>query len=53
MSSWKTYVITTATGMAAARHQHNHQDVLLTFLAATNAIFTADLVRLHAQGEPA
>lgn len=53
MSSWKTYIITAATGMTAARSQHNHQDVLLTFLAAANAMFTADLVRLHAQGEPA
>ena len=53
MSSWKTYVIVVASGMAAARHQHNHQDVLLTFLAATGAMFTDDLVRLHKQGVPA
>src|SRR3546814_1941920 len=34
MSSWKCNVIVAANGLAAARSQHNHQDVLLTFLAA-------------------
>ncbi len=53
MSSWKCYIIVHANGMTAARHQHNHQDVLLTFLAATGAMFTDDLVRLHKQGVPA
>jgi aminoglycoside phosphotransferase (APT) family kinase protein len=46
MSSWKCFIITAANGMAAARSQHNHQDVLLTFLAATNVMFADDLVRL-------
>lgn len=53
MSSWKCYIIVAANGMAAARAQHNHQDVLLTFLAATSAMFADDLCRLLAQGEPA
>jgi aminoglycoside phosphotransferase (APT) family kinase protein len=53
MSSWKCYVITAANGMAAARSQHNHQDVLLTFLAGTNPMFAADLVRLLGQGDAA
>ena len=53
MSSWKCYIIVNACGMSAARHQHNHQDVLLTFLAATGAMFTHDLVRLHSQGASA
>jgi aminoglycoside phosphotransferase (APT) family kinase protein len=53
MSSYKTYVIVAANGMAAARSQHNHQDVLLTVLAATGAMFAHDLVRLLSQGEPA
>ena len=53
MSSWKCYVIVAANGLAAARSQHNHQDVLLTFLAATSPMFAADLVRLLSQGEPA
>ncbi len=57
MSSWKCYIITAANGMAAARSQHNHQDVLLTFLATTNAMFADDLVRLladdSAQGDAA
>lgn len=46
MSSWKCYIIVAANGMAAARNQHNHQDVLLTFLAATSAMFANDLCRL-------
>lgn len=53
MASWKCYIITAANGMAAARAQHNHQDVLLTFLASANAMFADDLVRLLKQGEPA
>lgn len=53
MSSWKCYVIVGASGIAAARSQHNHQDVLLTFLAATTPMFADDLVRLLHQGEPA
>ena len=53
MSSWKCYVIVAANGIAAARSQHNHQDVLLTFLAATTAMFADDLVRLLRQGQPA
>lgn len=53
MSSWKCYIIVAANGLAAARSQHNHQDVLLTFLGATTAMFADDLVRLLGQGEPA
>jgi aminoglycoside phosphotransferase (APT) family kinase protein len=53
LSSYKTYVIVAANGIAAARSQHNHQDVLLTFLAATGPMFQGDLVRLLSQGEPA
>ncbi|HMO68291.1 MAG TPA: phosphotransferase family protein [Novosphingobium sp.] len=52
-SSWKCYVIVAANGIAAARSQHNHQDVLLTFLAATSPMFADDLARLLSQGEPA
>jgi aminoglycoside phosphotransferase (APT) family kinase protein len=50
MSSWKCYIITAANGMAAARAQHNHQDVLLTFLAAANVLFSNDLCRLLGEG---
>jgi aminoglycoside phosphotransferase (APT) family kinase protein len=53
MSSWKCYIITAANGMSAARAQHNHQDVLLTFLAATDALFASDLCRLLKQGAEA
>lgn len=53
LSSYKCYVICGANGPAAARSQHNHQDVLLTFLASATAMFAGDLVRLLQQGEPA
>jgi hypothetical protein len=52
MSSWKCYIIVAANGMAAARNQHNHQDVLLTFLAATGPMFADDLCRLLGQEVP-
>ena len=53
LSSYKCYVICAANGLAAARSQHNHQDVLLTFLGCATAIFAGDLVRLLSQGAPA
>jgi aminoglycoside phosphotransferase (APT) family kinase protein len=53
MSSWKCYIITAANGMSAARSQHNHQDALLTFLAAANVLFSNDMCRLLGQGEAA
>lgn len=53
MSSWKCNVIVAANGLAAARSQHNHQDVLLTFLAAAAPMFANDLVRLLSKGAPA
>lgn len=52
-NDWKSYILVSALGMRAAREQHNHQDVLLTFLAATGPMFVADLARLLSQGEPA
>lgn len=51
MSSWKCYIIVAGNGLAAARSQHNHQDVLLTFLGATAPMFANDLVRLISNGE--
>jgi aminoglycoside phosphotransferase (APT) family kinase protein len=51
MSSWKCNIIVAANGLAAARSQHNHQDVLLTFLGATSPMFSDDLVRLLSMGE--
>lgn len=53
MSSWKCNVIVAANGLAAARSQHNHQDVLLTFLATAAPMFANDLVRLLSKGAPA
>lgn len=46
LSTWKCYVIVAANGVSVARARHNHQDVLLTFLAGAGPIFTADLCRL-------
>ena len=46
MASWKCYIITAANGLAAARNQHNHQDVLLTFLACAAPLFADDMCRL-------
>lgn len=53
MSSWKCNVIVQANGLAAARSQHNHQDVLLTFLGTAAPMFAGDLVRLLGKGDAA
>lgn len=53
LSSYKCYIICAANGLAAARSQHNHQDVLLTFLGAASPMFAGDLVRLLKQEVPA
>jgi aminoglycoside phosphotransferase (APT) family kinase protein len=45
-NAWKSYILVSALGMQAARSAHNHQDVLLTFLAATGPMFVEDLARL-------
>ena len=45
-NAWKSYILVSALGMQAARTAHNHQDVLLTFLAATGPMFVDDLARL-------
>ncbi|MDB5577854.1 MAG: hypothetical protein JWR80_3030 [Bradyrhizobium sp.] len=50
MASWKCNIIVAANGLAAARSQHNHQDVLLTFLGSTTAMFANDLCRLLSEG---
>jgi aminoglycoside phosphotransferase (APT) family kinase protein len=52
-NDWKSYILVSALGMRAAREQHNHQDVLLTFLAATGPMFVADLANLLSQGDSA
>jgi aminoglycoside phosphotransferase (APT) family kinase protein len=49
-NAWKSYILVSALGMRAAREQHNHQDVLLTFLAATGPMFVAELARLLSTG---
>ncbi len=45
-NAWKSYILVSALGMRAARTAHNHQDVLLTFLAATGPLFVDELARL-------
>lgn len=49
-AAYKCVVITLATGMKAARDRHNHQDVLLTWLAPAGYIFLAELCRLLTEG---
>lgn len=46
LSAYKCYVIVAACGVSVARACHNHQDVLLTFLAGAGPLFTSDLCRL-------
>lgn len=48
MAAWKCYIVGAANALAVARSAHNHQDVLLTFLASTSAIFAGELCRLLA-----
>ncbi|MGD1953965.1 MAG: phosphotransferase family protein [Sphingomonadales bacterium] len=50
-NAWKSYILVSALGMMAARQAHNHQDVLLTFLAATGPMFVDDLARLLSMPE--
>jgi aminoglycoside phosphotransferase (APT) family kinase protein len=50
-NNWKSYILVSVLGMRAARSRHNHQDVLLTFLAATGPMFVAELARLLGEGE--
>jgi len=51
-NAWKSYILVSALGMRAAREKHNHQDVLLTFLAATGPMFVAELANLlQAEGD--
>src|SRR3546814_11846722 len=53
LASWKCNVIVVANGLAAARSQHNHQDVLLTFLGGPATMFADDLGRLPSMGDAA
>jgi aminoglycoside phosphotransferase (APT) family kinase protein len=46
LSAYKCVVMTLATGMKTARDRHNHQDVLLTWLAPAGYIFVSELCRL-------
>ena len=49
---WKSYILVSVLGMRAANAQHNHQDVLLTFLAGTGPMHLAGLASLLSTGEP-
>ncbi len=50
-NNWKSYILVSVLGMRAAMEAHNHQDVLLTFLAATGPQFLAELSQLLREGE--
>ncbi len=50
-NNWKSYILVAVLGMRAAKEAHNHQDVLLTFLAATSPQFVDELASLLAAGE--
>jgi aminoglycoside phosphotransferase (APT) family kinase protein len=53
LSAWKCNVVVAASGLSAARGAHNHQDVLLSFVAAITPMFHHDLCRLLTEGTPA
>ncbi len=53
LSCWKMYIIVAASAMSAARAQHNHQDVMMTFAGAVGPMLSYDLCRLLKQGAPA
>lgn len=45
-NTWKCYIIVAALGVSTARSQHNHQDALLTFLAAAGPMLIDELCSL-------
>lgn len=49
---YKCVVICLATSVNAASRAHNHQDALLTWLAAAGHAFLSDLAELLERGEP-
>jgi aminoglycoside phosphotransferase (APT) family kinase protein len=46
LTMFKAYTIDMASGLAAARHHHNHQEVLLTYLGALGPVWAGELCRL-------
>jgi aminoglycoside phosphotransferase (APT) family kinase protein len=52
LSAWKSCAMVEGTGIRIARAQHNHQDVLLTYVAGTAAMFRGALCRLLEVGAP-
>ena len=46
LAVWKCYMIVAASGLSAARRQQSHQDVLLTFMGASGAMFAHELAEL-------
>ncbi len=45
-ATYKCIVITVATGLRSAADQHNHQDILLTWLSAVGHIFLSEICDL-------
>jgi hypothetical protein len=48
---YKCVAICLATSINAARHAHNHQDSLLTWLATAGYAFLSDLANLLERGD--
>ena len=46
LAAYKTIIIVLATGLRSARDHHNHQDVLLTWIAPAGHIFHAEMCEL-------
>lgn len=49
LAAYKTIIIVLATGLKSARDHHNHQDVLLTWIAPAGHIFHAEMCDLMQQ----
>ena len=50
LSAYKCIVMTLGTGLRSARDHHNHQDILLTWLAAVGHIFHSEICDLMERG---
>jgi len=49
-ATYKCIVITVATGLRSAADQHNHQDILLTWLSSVGHIFLSEICDLMGEG---
>ncbi|MGB1880624.1 MAG: phosphotransferase family protein [Gammaproteobacteria bacterium] len=51
LSAWKCIVINNATACCAARESQSHQDIVLTWLSFSTAVFRDEIVRLIREAE--